>query len=178
MLGRGDYFGEQSLIKEDKRSANIIAMSPGVECLTLDRESFKQHIGDLEELHEKDYGDNDRIYALKQIENRQIRMYEQERNVQRGRDFFTASLIKIYFHFILEYANIEFNDLKTLATVGIGGFGRVVLVKYTKDTALKIFALKQMKKVHILETKQEEHVFNERRIMLSCEFFVSFVEDA
>lgn len=83
-LGRGDYFGEQSLIKEDKRSANIIAMSPGVECLTLDRESFKQHIGDLEELHEKDYGDSDRLYALKQIENRQIRMFEQEREVQRG----------------------------------------------------------------------------------------------
>lgn len=45
----------------------------------------------------------------------------------------------------------------------------MLLVKYTKDNALKIFALKQMKKVHILETKQEEHVFNERRIMLSCE---------
>lgn len=47
----------------------------------------------------------------------------------------------------------------------------MVLVKHTKDNALKIFALKQMKKVHILETKQEEHVFNERRIMLSCECF-------
>lgn len=46
----------------------------------------------------------------------------------------------------------------------------MVLVKYTKESALKIFALKQMKKVHILETKQEEHVFNERRIMLSCKF--------
>jgi hypothetical protein len=68
-----------------------------------------------------------------------------------------------------EYANIEFRDLTTLATVGIGGFGRVVLVKYVKDNALKLFALKQMKKVHILDTKQEEHVFNERRIMLSCE---------
>lgn len=49
----------------------------------------------------------------------------------------------------------------------------MVLVKYVKDSALKIFALKQMKKVHILETKQEEHVFNERRIMLSCEFALS-----
>lgn len=48
----------------------------------------------------------------------------------------------------------------------------MLLVKYTKDNSLKIFALKQMKKVHILETKQEEHVFNERRIMLSCESFV------
>jgi CRP-like cAMP-binding protein len=83
-LGRGDYFGEQSLIKEDKRSANIIAMSPGVECLTLDRDSFKQHIGDLEELHEKDYGDRDRIYAIKQTEYRQTQLFNQEREVERG----------------------------------------------------------------------------------------------
>lgn len=73
-----------SLIKEDKRSANIIAQSPGVECLTLDRESFKQHIGDLEELHEKDYGDSDRIYALRQIENRQMQLFENEREIERG----------------------------------------------------------------------------------------------
>jgi CRP-like cAMP-binding protein len=71
-LGRGDYFGEQALIKEDKRTANIIAMNPGVECLTLDRESFNQHIGDLIELHQKDYGDRDRIYAIKNLKNKQI----------------------------------------------------------------------------------------------------------
>lgn len=83
-LGRGDYFGEMSLIKEDKRSANIIAMSPGVECLTLDRQSFKDHIGDLEELQEKDYGDRDRIYAIRQIENRQIQLFEHAREIERG----------------------------------------------------------------------------------------------
>lgn len=65
VLGRGEYFGEQALIKEDKRTANIIAMSPGVECLTLDRDSFNQHIGDLCELREKDYGDKERFYTLK-----------------------------------------------------------------------------------------------------------------
>jgi cGMP-dependent protein kinase 1 len=85
-LGRGDYFGEQSLIKEDKRSANIIAMSPGVECLTLDREAFKQHIGDLEELQEKDYGDRDRMYAIRQIENKQIQLFEQEKEIERGKE--------------------------------------------------------------------------------------------
>lgn len=61
MLGRGDYFGEQALLKEDKRTANIIAMQPGVECLTLDRESFTRLIGDLSELHERDYGDESRM---------------------------------------------------------------------------------------------------------------------
>lgn len=61
VLSRGDYFGEQALLKEDKRTANIIAMQPGVECLTLDRESFIRLIGDLSELHERDYGDESRM---------------------------------------------------------------------------------------------------------------------
>lgn len=59
-LGRGDYFGEQALLKEDFRTASIIALHPGVECLTLDRDSFIQLIGDLSELQEKDYGDEQR----------------------------------------------------------------------------------------------------------------------
>lgn len=38
VLERGDYFGEQALLKEDCRSANVIALPPGVECLSLGRE--------------------------------------------------------------------------------------------------------------------------------------------
>lgn len=69
ILVRGEYFGEQALIREDKRTANIIAMSPGVECLTLDRESFTKHIGDLCELQEKNYGDEERVLAFRNLEN-------------------------------------------------------------------------------------------------------------
>lgn len=67
-LQMGDYFGEQALINEDKRTANIIAMAPGVECLTLDRESFTHLIGDLCELKEKNYGDENRVLAMKYSE--------------------------------------------------------------------------------------------------------------
>lgn len=67
-MDRGDYFGEQALINEDKRTANIIAMAPGVECLTLDRDSFTQLIGDLCELKEKNYGDENRVLAMKYAE--------------------------------------------------------------------------------------------------------------
>lgn len=62
-LERGDYFGEQALLKEDCRTASVIAMHPGVECLTLDRDSFIQLIGDLSEIKEKDYGDDNRILS-------------------------------------------------------------------------------------------------------------------
>ncbi len=37
-LGNGDYFGEQALLKTDVRTANVIAESDNVECLSLDRE--------------------------------------------------------------------------------------------------------------------------------------------
>lgn len=47
-------------------------MSPGVECLTLDRESFTKHIGDLCELHEKDYGDEQRVLAFRNLENNNL----------------------------------------------------------------------------------------------------------
>lgn len=60
-LGRGDYFGEQALLKEDCRTASVIAMHPGVECLTLDRDSFNQLLGSLSEIKEKDYGDEERM---------------------------------------------------------------------------------------------------------------------
>ena len=51
-LSRGDYFGEQALLREDRRSANVIALPPGAECLTLDGDSFMQLIGDLSEFHQ------------------------------------------------------------------------------------------------------------------------------
>lgn len=82
VLGRGDYFGEQALLKEDKRTANIIAMQPGVECLTLDRESFIRLIGDLSELHERDYGDESRM-ALRNSTANQMNVFEKV-DVKKG----------------------------------------------------------------------------------------------
>ena len=37
-LSRGDYFGEQALLKTDFRTANVVANTKTVECLVLDRE--------------------------------------------------------------------------------------------------------------------------------------------
>lgn len=41
VLNRGDYFGEQALLKEDRRTASVVALAPGVEVLALDRESVQ-----------------------------------------------------------------------------------------------------------------------------------------
>lgn len=141
VLNRGDYFGEQALLKEDCRTASIIALEPGVECLTLDRESFTQLIGDLSELKEKDYGDEHRSLARPTSSNS--------------------------FAHDLEYDYIHLDDLDVIATLGIGGFGRVELVQYSRETSLA-FALKCLKKQHIVDTQQQDHVFSEKLIMMGC----------
>ncbi|KAL1117554.1 hypothetical protein AAG570_003869 [Ranatra chinensis] len=142
-LNTGDYFGEQALLKEDSRTANVIALPPGVECLTLDRESFMLLIGDLNELQEKNYTVHSRPPSAASI-------HENES--------------------VSDFDKVDFHDLEIVATLGVGGFGRVELV--TCQSSGGVYALKCMKKCHILETHQETHVYNERDIMMQvrCPF--------
>ncbi|KAG7214463.1 hypothetical protein INR49_026894 [Caranx melampygus] len=56
-----------------------------------------------------------------------------------------------------------FDHLDVIATLGVGGFGRVELVKVKgKDIT---FALKVIKKKHVVDNRQEEHIHSERRIL-------------
>lgn len=51
-----------------------------------------------------------------------------------------------------------------IATLGVGGFGRVELVQLAQEKA-RSFALKQMKKSQIVETRQQQHIMSEKEIM-------------
>lgn len=72
-----------------------------------------------------------------------------------------------------EFQNLKLSDLQVLATLGVGGFGRVELVQVNSDTS-RSFALKQMKKSQIVETRQQQHIMSEKEIMgeANCEFIV------
>ncbi|XP_063386317.1 cGMP-dependent protein kinase, isozyme 2 forms cD4/T1/T3A/T3B isoform X3 [Cydia fagiglandana] len=72
-----------------------------------------------------------------------------------------------------EFANLRLSDLRIIATLGIGGFGRVELVQIQGDPT-RSFALKQMKKAQIVETRQQQHIMSEKEIMseMNCEFIV------
>uniref|UniRef100_A0A8R1HWA0 cGMP-dependent protein kinase n=1 Tax=Caenorhabditis japonica TaxID=281687 RepID=A0A8R1HWA0_CAEJA len=64
-----------------------------------------------------------------------------------------------------EEVDVELEDLQRVSTLGMGGFGRVELVR----SAARTYGLKIMNKAHIVETKQESHVVSERRILLQCD---------
>ncbi|XP_068711116.1 cGMP-dependent protein kinase 1-like isoform X4 [Montipora foliosa] len=145
-LGKGDFFGEKALKGEDLRTANCIAASGGVHCLVLDREAFEAYIGSLEDMKTDKYSDK-----------------------ERGVEPQTASRTKAEQD---EFAKVNLRDLSIIKTLGVGGFGRVELVQLAHDK--RTFAMKTLKKHHIVETRQQEHIMNEKRIMMeaSCPFIV------
>jgi len=61
---------------------------------------------------------------------------------------------------------VQLADLKTVATLGVGGFGRVNLVRHSPTD--RVYALKVMNKAHVREMHQQEHVLNERHILITC----------
>ncbi|XP_052737778.1 cGMP-dependent protein kinase 1-like [Bicyclus anynana] len=130
-LGRGNYFGEQALLHEDRRLATVTAMPPGVECLTLERGPFTELLGNLEE--------------LKNIRHSDPRPSQQKK----------ASVVKSEFEFV------ELKDLEIVGTMGVGGFGRVELVQYKKEPSLtfalkclkKIDMVQQQQQEHAFNEK-------------------------
>ncbi|XP_065358150.1 cGMP-dependent protein kinase 1 isoform X2 [Calliphora vicina] len=133
---RGDYFGEQALLNADCRQASVYADAPGTEVLKLDREAFISYLGTIPQLRELP------------TENCETRSSDGNRKSE----------------FDNEYANVELTDLKKIATLGSGAFGKVDLVSYDSKT----FALKIIKKIDIVKQDQIEHVYSEKHVMMKC----------
>lgn len=148
-LSKGAYFGEKALLGEDLRTANVIAGKGGCDCLVVDRESFSMFIENLSDIKKDMYGDGS---GKKKI----------------SVDPKSPALIKEND----EFANVKLEHLTVTATLGVGGFGRVELVQLATDK--RTFALKQLKKKHIVETRQQDHIMSEKRIMSEahCQFIV------
>ena len=73
-----------------------------------------------------------------------------------------------------EFKALKLSDMRIIATLGVGSFGRVELVQIAGDTKNRSFALKQMKKSQIVETRQQQHIMSEKEIMeeSDCQFIV------
>ncbi|KMY89405.1 cGMP-dependent protein kinase 1 isoform X2 [Drosophila simulans] len=134
---RGDYFGEQALLNADVRQASVYADAPGTEVLMLDREAFISYLGTIKQLREKP---------------------SSQRNDTSGRSS-NKSL-----EFDNEYSQVAISELKKIATLGCGAFGRVDLVAYNQQA----LALKIIKKIEVVKQDQIEHVYNEKNVMIKC----------
>uniref|UniRef100_A0A671X3K0 cGMP-dependent protein kinase n=1 Tax=Sparus aurata TaxID=8175 RepID=A0A671X3K0_SPAAU len=55
------------------------------------------------------------------------------------------------------FSSLKLTDFNIIDTLGVGGFGRVELVQLKNEEA-KTFAMKILKKRHIVDTRQQEHI--------------------
>ncbi|XP_018080561.1 cGMP-dependent protein kinase 1 isoform X2 [Xenopus laevis] len=65
------------------------------------------------------------------------------------------------------FGSLKLADFNIIDTLGVGGFGRVELVQLKSDEC-KTFAMKILKKRHIVDTRQQEHIRSEKQIMQSA----------
>ncbi|KAL3316122.1 hypothetical protein Ciccas_005236 [Cichlidogyrus casuarinus] len=175
-LGRGEYFGEKALLSEGRRTASIYATPPGVDVLCLYRKDFLELIGNIQELKEKDYSDeqslvrqNSSTVALKNKADTTPptplpTMQHDWGPPHSDHQGITTQLKPKKTH------ETVFNpdEYNIIAILGVGGFGRVELVHAKGDTS-RSFAIKRMRKSHIVKTRQQDHVLSEKRILLSID---------
>ncbi|XP_072921323.1 cGMP-dependent protein kinase 2 isoform X1 [Hemitrygon akajei] len=156
VLQRGDYFGEKALVSDDVRSANIIADENGVECLVIDRETFNQTVGTFDELQKYLQG-----YVAELARDDAERHVKTSTSVQE--EEISLEMIKLKGKVAKFSPTSPFKNLEIIATLGVGGFGRVELVKMKNENVA--FAMKCIKKKHIVDTRQQEHIHSEKKIL-------------
>ncbi|KAF1466991.1 cGMP-dependent protein kinase 2, partial [Megadyptes antipodes antipodes] len=156
-LHKGDYFGEKALISDDVRSANVIADEYNVECLVIDRETFNQTVGTYEELQ---------TYLEGYVAN--LARADEKRHAV-GRSFCGQLTKEVSLEMVelkekvAQFPSSPFQNLEVVTTLGVGGFGRVELVKVKNENMA--FAMKCIKKKHVVDTKQQEHIYSEKKIL-------------
>ncbi|CAH8610258.1 unnamed protein product [Heterobilharzia americana] len=184
-LTKGEYFGEKALLGEGRRTANVYAIGPGgVEVLCLYRKDFLELIGDIQELKNKEYADEETRLLGHTSLSKNLSSGSSIKDATRtldlasptkSQDGLHSPSTKILGQQLLPTSlalapkiqcNIQLKDLDRICVLGVGGFGRVDLVTLIDDRS-QAFALKRLQKAHIVQTRQQEHVYCEKLILSS-----------
>ncbi|KOC70872.1 cGMP-dependent protein kinase, isozyme 1 [Habropoda laboriosa] len=89
-LSKGDYFGEKALYDDGEtcRQANVIAVSPGVECLTIERETFLDFLGGLDSIRNRKWETSQSVTEMnhweEQFQNLSLTDLESEGTIGAG----------------------------------------------------------------------------------------------
>ncbi|TKS85160.1 cGMP-dependent protein kinase 2 [Collichthys lucidus] len=174
----GTVFGELAILYNCKRTATVKAVSQS-HIWALDRQTFQtimmrttqaryeeyfsflcsnfnQMVGTYEELQ---------TYLKKYVEK--LSRSDERRNALPHSPHIDSAeaqeLRRLKEKIAFLPAQQPFQELKVIATLGMGGFGRVELVKLIDEDVT--FALKCIKKKHIVDTRQQEHIYSEKNIL-------------
>lgn len=119
----------------------------GVTCLVLDRQTYNQLLNDTTPESALKRSGSTKLYKRAQTTSHVL--------AETGPDEEEEEELALN--------GIRLAEFEIIGTLGVGGFGRVELVRNTRDQ--RTYALKVLRKQHVVETKQQDHVLNERNIM-------------
>lgn len=155
-LQRGDFFGEKALFSDSGlRGANVIAKSTVVRCMTLDKKPFLQLIGNLAD---KDWDapakasvsklakDNHKSSTSSSRISANRLSVDPQRASRPSSTFLELTPKKVS----SSSESWGLKDFEFVGVLGVGGFGRVELVRL-RGQPERSFALKCMKKVYMLD---------------------------
>lgn len=144
----GEYFGEKALLSEDTRKASCVAVNL-VKCLTLAREDFVMMLGKLDDL----------MHGAKEGGSGAEEEEEKAAGTSGGPEQeVIQDLSELKGH------DTEGGKFFGERILGCGAFGRVKLVSHLKTN--KTYALKVQSKQAIVDNSLQEHILNERLILL------------
>jgi len=135
----GTFFGELHLVEDLARTISVhtVTAHSDMEIFTITRVVFEEIIGSRKQEHIQ-------------------RVYLDFMGAKRGG---SDSNVR-------QESNFVITDLRNIALLGSGTFGRVSLVQETHTK--RIFALKTMLKTEIVAHKQQKNVLNEKNVMMTC----------
>lgn len=151
-LVKGDWIGEQQVVKGTCADVTVDVKSEMVTALVLDDHSLRTAVAALEKLKRKNItGDN---HLAKELIADQA-MADEVKKVSGHSE-----------------AQEQIGRMSRLGTLGEGSFGSVVLLEDSETK--KMYALKALSKAHILEEKMGAAVVNEKSVMdvLDSDFIV------
>lgn len=168
----GDYFGELSLMRKESRAATATARGT-LRVLTLDEGAFTRLLGPLEQVISERAEAIDKQNAERKSQRGSSRRSGGSRG-SRGSKGSNVCHVRDRLPVHREgFVHIrDLTDLEIIGTLGRGSFGHVQLVRDSKTKLT--YALKEVSRQQVVDLGQQEHILNEKRIMmqLDCNFLI------
>jgi len=124
-------------------TSNVFSRSCLVQSISRDEDHTDR---DVAKVHKYDLNKENRV--LSEDSNKKLGNVQQEENIKDN----------------LPSKKLSMKMLDWVATLGVGGFGRVELVTWQGEP----YALKKIKRKEVKDVKQQQHILNEKKIMTSC----------
>ena len=145
-LGKGKFFGELALLKDQPRAATVEAVKD-VQLLTLNRQAFQVLLGPIHEQLRVSYETGTSAGAMDKRHSQNAD--RQNKLKSRAKETMNPN-------------NIKMSELQKKKVLGEGTFGRVELVYHPRTKTS--WALKTQMKVQIAEAKQQKACMLEKRL--------------